>query len=969
MSRVRIPSLAPFFRIFIEFSKNVGYSEGTLKSKHKRQDVMNPPPSSLNWALAVAAVVVVFCDTTHASPQVLKDSIPRVISHLSAVGRLDPQTQLNLSIGLPLQSESTLDNLLGQLSDPASPNYRRYLTPQQFNQQFAPSASDYQAVANFFGTNGFTVVQHSSRMVLDVSGSAADVERVFHVTMRTWQHPTQHRTFFAPDSVPSFDLTVPILHISGLDNYAVKSSKIRKMSSSKRAANRAAHATSRQFGSGSGPEGAYLGNDFRAAYIPGVSLTGTGQTVGLLEYDGYYAGDISAYESLAGVSVPQTIVNVDGGPGTPGGGNDEVALDIDVAMSIAPGLTQIVVYEAPATASWEDLLDAMANDTVNSPKQFSCSWGDSSPDVPNPTAEDIFKQMDTQGQTFYDASGDGDAFVGGIPFPAESTNIVQVGGTTVNTTGPGGAWVSETTWDWGGSGLADNSVGVSGGVSENYSIPSWQTNINMAANEGSTTMRNVPDVAMTADNVYIQADDGQTQEPVGGTSCAAPAWAAFTALANEQAAANSKPSVGFAAPAIYAAGVSASYLSDFNDTTTGNNFWAFSINLFPAVPGYDLCTGWGTPDGDNLIDMLAGVADPLQVSPGKGFVAFGPTSGAFSASTQTFSLTNSSASSLNWSLVNTSSWLTASSSGGALASHSGTHVMVSLNAAANSLPAGTYTAGVLFSNQTSHALRMREFVLVAGQNLVVNGGFEEYPAALPNWAQTGGVGMYNEIPYPTANFDFVDDGTLTSFAPTAPTPHSGTNFCVLGTPGTYGYISQNIPTVPGQSYTLSFWLMNTPDGTPTERFLVNWNANSGPANTVYSFSDTTGFDWSNVVVSLTAASTNTILQFGARSDQSADTLNNSLLGWGNFFVLDDVTLMPIGSLSAATINASISRASPGTFVLTWNSVSGTVYHVQYSATLLSANWVNVSTNTAAGSTLSVTNTVAGPLGFYRIVVP
>src|SRR5208283_1727166 len=217
-------------------------------------------------------------------------------------------------------------------------------------------------------------------------------------------------------------------------------------------------------------------------------------------------------------------------------------------------------------------------------------------------------------------------------------------------TGPGGAWVSETTWNWGGTVAGDSSIGVSGGISENFPIPYWQQGISMAANEGSTTMRNVPDVAMTADNVFVVGDDG-SDYTAGGTSCAAPAWAAFTALANQQAATHSYPSVGFANPVIYATGKSASYLSAFNDITTGNNFWAFSVNEFPAVSGYDLCTGWGTPAGDNLIDLLAGVGDALAVAPGKGFVAFGPAGGAFTANTLTFSLSNSSASSLNWSLV------------------------------------------------------------------------------------------------------------------------------------------------------------------------------------------------------------------------------------------------------------------------------------------------------------------------------
>lgn len=908
--------------------------------------------SSLNRALALA-VSVTFCHSAQAGPQILQNSIPAAISHLSASGRLDPQTHLNLSVGLTLRNEGALDTLLGQLCDPASPNYRHYLTQQQFVDQFAPSAADYQTVADYFGTNGFTVVQHSSRMVLDVSGSAANVERVFHVTMRTYQHPTKHRTFFAADRAPSLDLSVPILHVSGLDNYALKQAKIVKEKAVKRSENVAGRAKV-PHQSGSGPGGGYMGNDFMAAYMPGVSLTGSGQTVGLLEFDGYYPSDISDYESLAGLSVPVTVVPVDGGVSSPGSGDDEVSLDIEVAMSIAPGLKQIVVYEEnPDTNSWEDLLDTMANDTTYAPKQFSCSWGDDAAGAPNVTAENIFKQMSAQGQSFYNAEGDGDAFVGGIPFPEESTNIVQAGGTTLTTTGPDGPPIYETSWDWGGQFGGNNSIGTGGGISENFSTPPWQQGIDMTANEGSATMRDAPDVAMVADNVFVIAEQG-TNEIVGGTSCAAPEWAAFTALANQQAAAFGKPSVGFANPAIYATCKSPAYSSYFNDISTGNNFWELSTTNFPAVPGYDLCTGWGTPEGDNLIDLLAGAGDSLGVAPGKGFVAWGPTGGPFTASLLTFTLTNSSASSLNWSLINTSAWLTASSSGGSLAGHTTTHFTVSLNASAYSLPADTYIGGVIFSNQTSHATRMRGFVLQAGQNLVQNGDFEEYPYSEPDWAQTGGIGFYDEQPYPSYNNDFVDDGSSTLYGSSPES--SGSQFFVFGTPATVGYISQNIATVPGETYQLSFWLANVSydDAGGTQDFYAFWNNNA-----IYSLVDSAAtFDWSSFSFNLTATSTNTLLKFGARMDDL-----------GGFWALDTVTLMPLASSSVAVPILSVSRAGVNTLSLSWNSAASQVYQVQYSANLNPPNWINVSTNTATGPTINATVSSSGTQGYYRVLVP
>jgi hypothetical protein len=174
-----------------------------------------------------------------------------------------------------------------------------------------------------------------------------------------------------------------------------------------------------------------------------------------------------------------------------------------------------------------------------------------------------------------------------------------VGGTTLTTSGPAGTYESETTWNWGGG------VGTSGGISTYYSIPTYQQGVSMAANQGSTTMRNVPDVALTADNVYVLYNNGSSGT-FGGTSCAAPLWAAFTALVNQQAVANGLSKVGFLNPTLYAIGNGASSSTNFNDITTGNNFSTSSPTQFAATSGYDLCTGWGTPGGITLINSLAG---------------------------------------------------------------------------------------------------------------------------------------------------------------------------------------------------------------------------------------------------------------------------------------------------------------------------------------------------------------------------
>jgi uncharacterized repeat protein (TIGR01451 family) len=176
------------------------------------------------------------------------------------------------------------------------------------------------------------------------------------------------------------------------------------------------------------------------------------------------------------------------------------------------------------------------------------------------------------------------------------------------------AYSSETVWNWGVRyGPVYDGIGSSGAISTYYSIPTWQAGINMTTNKGSATQRNMPDVALTADDVLVIADGGILYIGTGGTSCAAPLWAGFTALVNQQAKINSHAPVGFINPAIYTIASGPNYSACFHDIRTGNNRWSGSPNLFDAVPGYDLCTGLGTPTGTNLINILtsSGINNPI----------------------------------------------------------------------------------------------------------------------------------------------------------------------------------------------------------------------------------------------------------------------------------------------------------------------------------------------------------------------
>src|ERR1022692_555208 len=157
-----------------------------------------------------------------ADRQLLHGHVPKAVSNLKLppVGRLPATTTLQVAIGLPFRKQGGVSDFLNELYTPGSPNFRRFLTPNQFTEKFGPTEKDYQTLVDFARTNGLTVTcTHPNRKLLDITASVADIERVFHVTMRTYQHPTEARTFFAPDVEPSLDLAVPVLAISGLDSY------------------------------------------------------------------------------------------------------------------------------------------------------------------------------------------------------------------------------------------------------------------------------------------------------------------------------------------------------------------------------------------------------------------------------------------------------------------------------------------------------------------------------------------------------------------------------------------------------------------------------------------------------------------------------------------------------------------------------------------------------------------------------
>jgi len=513
------------------------------------------------------------------------------------VGRLASSQVMNLNLVLPLSDPDGLESFLSDVYDPGSSSFHKFLTPTEFTAKFGPTQAQYDAVVQFAVSNGFTVTGGSrDAMDVEVRGPVSAVESAFHVHMLTYQHPTENREFYAPDAEPTTDLSFELWHVSGLDNYSIPHRLLESRSDYAAAHGMdvkdvVSHATT-----GSGPSASFLGSDMRAAYYGTGSLTGAGQNLGLFEYEGTDLADLTTYYKNVKQTnnVPVSVISTDGTSTscvyTRAGGDcddTEQTLDMTQALGMAPGLSSLVMYVGSTDTA---IIGAM---TTHSPlpTTIGCSWGwtPADPSTLNP----YFEKMAAQGQNFFAASGDSSTWSKrNEAWPADNAYVVSVGGTDLITASATGPWKSETAWTDSGGGISPDSI----------AIPAWQklSGVINSSNKGSTTLRNGPDVSANANFTFYTCADQKAclANEYGGTSFAAPMWAAYIALVNQQLASQGKGTIGFINPTIYAQNVTSVYDTDFHDITSGKS------GSYSAVTGYDLVTGWGSPN----VGLLAALA-------------------------------------------------------------------------------------------------------------------------------------------------------------------------------------------------------------------------------------------------------------------------------------------------------------------------------------------------------------------------
>ena len=559
---------------------------------------------------------------------VLRGQNVPLTAHAQLLGATNAQQQLSLSIGLQLRNQQELDTLLSDIYDPRSSIYHHFLTPQEFNDEFGPTADQQQQVANFLHSQGLTITSISPNgLLIDASATVSQAEAAFQVVINNYQSGAN--TFYANSSAPTIpsSLSSLIASIGGLDNSVRMHPLLHRVTPQRGKGGtgntggkpglgtRVAHATPNAV-AGFGPSN--LVNAYDAAPLQQAGDAGNNQTVAVFELDGYKSSDVMQYLQNYNLGTPAiSKVLVDGFNGAAGAGAIEVELDMEVVAAMAPKASQIV-YEGPNTTQGvNDTYNKIVTD--NKAQVMTVSWGEcetASGAAELQTLDGIFKQGAAQGIAMYAAAGDSGAYDCNdtnlaVDLPAGDPYITGVGGTNLQLNGT--AYGSESVWsNPSDTQRSPKGAGGGGGISNTFALPSWQTGPGVS-NQYSNGNRQVPDVSADADPttgyaVYCTvAASGCTSSgwiEVGGTSAAAPLWAGSTATIDSYLQQQGKSRIGFANPVIYSLSSATQQYPPFHDVTSGNNLF------YPATTGYDEASGWGSPDVYNIARDIAGVSTP-----------------------------------------------------------------------------------------------------------------------------------------------------------------------------------------------------------------------------------------------------------------------------------------------------------------------------------------------------------------------
>ncbi|MDQ2787891.1 MAG: protease pro-enzyme activation domain-containing protein [Chloroflexota bacterium] len=571
--------------------------------------------------------------SVHAA-EPLRAQTPTEVSRAGTlIGRTNAAQTMTLAVPLKPHNQTALDDFLAHLYDPTSPTYHHYLTPQHYTQRFFDPA-DRAQVDDYLQKQGFTVSDPGVGAVIDATGSAAQAERAFNVTIADYRDASGV-VYFANDVTPAVPQSIAarIDGILGLDSAEAgkhagflappeppRASVTPNSGTGCSAATTfaASHAT-------------YLPNQYATAYnldaLHTAGFHGENQTIALFEASDYHDTDPAAFQSCFNTAVPLTRVLVDGGPTGSNQYSDigEVDGDIETLVGQATHLANVLVYETPNTdQGYIDAYAKIANDNLAS--AVSTSWYQCEPylSTARKNAENTaFQQMAIQGQSIFAAAGDYGS-TSCLQFtptthkhdlslddPSSQPYVTGVGGTTLTINSTTNAYVSERVWN-NYPNTPGTPVAGGGGLSILWSQPAYQTGPGTTG-PYDNGMRQVPDVTADGDYQWTFYIGGSWVKGVG-TSVAAPLWAAGIVLVNQYDISHGGTRIGFANPALYALlNNKALWATAFHDITVGDNCVDPSSTCgtpnnpsgkYPATPYYDLASGIGSPNFGNLALVL-----------------------------------------------------------------------------------------------------------------------------------------------------------------------------------------------------------------------------------------------------------------------------------------------------------------------------------------------------------------------------
>jgi len=469
-----------------------------------------------------------------------------LVARSSVISPMDPQTQISVALVLPLSDAIGAADLVRRLSDRKDPSYKKFLTPQEFAARYGGNAEDFAVLKAWAAANELAVVHESlARTILTVRGSVQRFQELFATQLNNYRDP-DGREFYSAVSRPIVPdaIAAKVTGVIGLTNSVQKAPLAKAYK--RFGENPVAPADHPEF-AGTGPGGAYSASDLRSLYlIPNFGGV-TPQTVAIFEQGGFYASDVAKYlQTMKLPNPPVKVIGVDGFDGKVDD-NDvelEAVLDIDMAIGINPDVHKVLVYEDGVDAFPVALLDALDQvATDNNAQVLSISYGQDEyleGDAALAAENTALTQLGAQGVTVFASAGDNGAYGDtGTEFYPARLNVIDpgsqplltcVGGTSLFA-GAHQSFLGEVVWD--DLGLGDGATG--GGVSSYWAIPDYQFLVDTTRNGGSSTMRNVPDVAAVGDPetgvaVYSKINGGWIQ--IGGTSVSAPIWAGYTSILN-----------------------------------------------------------------------------------------------------------------------------------------------------------------------------------------------------------------------------------------------------------------------------------------------------------------------------------------------------------------------------------------------------------------------------------------------------